>query len=518
MVSDYAAEIDRLHDRIRESGDLSDEDREQLLEFSRQLSLLDSEYGNARHVKLLRHCTIMGEKVGGLAQALTDREAAEDLVNYANSYGSEETRRDYRVALRVFGTRVLKRDPERDGPPDSLAWIHTGTSRNYDPTPSRGDMLDEEDVQKLIEVGARNSREKALFSTQFEGGLRGEELYNLRVGDVIDDEKGIYIHIERGKTGTRDVLLIGDAVAYLAEWLEREHPAPNKHDAPLWSKLSAPERASYQTFLKYFKRAAKRAEISKPVTPTNFRKSNAYLLARRGFNAALIEDRQGRRRGSEAVARYIDRFGHEADEQYLSGHGIKPEVDPADDPRPIECVRCGEKTPRNKGRCANCRLPFNPLEAYGEGKRQAEALQADDSLAAFLGDYGTDELDMDEVRERLAVLLGLKGADTDRAALKVSTFIDSGRGTEVGLPYVEAERVRRFRLDLANQPDDPPLTYDPSVFYAEHSAQNDILDSIENDDFEQLRACLNRDPGVLDRLSQKLTESAVDYPATQDSL
>jgi len=372
MVSDYAAELDRLRERIRESDDLSDDDRENLLAFDRQLDLLDSEYGDARRVKLLRHVTIMGEKVGGLTEALDDREAAEALVAYANSYESVETRRDYRVALRMFGTRVLKRDPDDEGPPESLAWIDTGLPKNHDPTPSRGDMLDyEEDVRPMIEQGARNSREKALFATQYEAGLRGQELYDLTVGDVIDDEEGIRIHVENGKTGTRDVLLIGDAVALLPDWLEREHPAPDDHDAPLWSKLGTPERASYQTFLKYFKRAADRAGVSKPVTPTNFRKSNAYYLAREGFNAALIEDRQGRRRGSEAVARYIGRFGRESDEQYLGGHGIEADNIEGEDTRPVECARCGEKTPRKKGRCANCRLPFDPHEAYEAGSESA---------------------------------------------------------------------------------------------------------------------------------------------------
>ncbi|MCU4716624.1 tyrosine-type recombinase/integrase [Halapricum hydrolyticum] len=394
MASDYATELKDLRERIRaggaahyyrdENGDylggkdrsdeeLTDDDRENLLKFDQQLALLDSEYGEARRVKLLRHCTIMAEKVGGLTEALTDREAAEPLVAYANSYKSVETRRDYRVALRMFGTRVLKRDPDEDGPPDSLAWIKTGLPKNHDPTPSRADMLDDEDVDAMIEQGARNFREKALFATQYEAGLRGQELYDLTVGDVVDDENGVYIHVDNGKTGTRDVLCIGDAVAYLADWLEHEHPAPTNGDAPLWSKLGTPERASYQTFLKYFKRAAKRAGVSKTVTPTNFRKSNAYDLARRGFNAALIEDRQGRKRGSEAVARYIGRFGRESDEQYLGGHGVEQNADPAEDPRPVECVRCGKKTPRNKGRCANCRLPFDPKEAYEAGIESGDA-------------------------------------------------------------------------------------------------------------------------------------------------
>lgn len=474
MGHDYAAELGRLRDRIRESDDLSDDDRENLLTFSDQLALLPDEYSDKRHVKLLRHCTIMGEKVGGLTDALTNRDAAERLVKYANSYPSVETCRDYRGALRMFGTRVLKRDPDDEGPPESLAWIKTGLPKNHDLTPSRGEMLDyDDDVRPMIEQGARNLREKSLFATQYEGGFRGEELYELTVSDVVDAEEGIYIYVS-GKTGSREVLLIGDAVAFLADWLEHEHPAPNDPAAPLWSKLSAPELASYQTFLKYFKRAAVRAGVEKDVTPTNFRKSNAYDLARRGFNAALIEDRQGRRRGSEAVARYIGRFGRESDDQYLSGHGVEADADPAEDPRPVECVRCGHETPRQRGRCSNCRLPFDPLEAYEDGR---QASGSSDKLAA-------------EVTKTVLENLRNAGLNLEVDNYGLDTFLDGPLidarvgGSRWG--RVEAERARRFRIDFGDE-------YTTMEFYADHPERDSIMDALADDDREHVRE-LTDDP------------------------
>ncbi|MDY6777742.1 MAG: site-specific integrase, partial [Candidatus Nanohaloarchaea archaeon] len=83
--------------------------------------------------KLLRHAVRAAEKVGGLADALEDREAAEDIVRWIHrEYDREdraETNRDYRVALRVFGKRVT----DGDDPPDSLAWISAKLPRSYDP-------------------------------------------------------------------------------------------------------------------------------------------------------------------------------------------------------------------------------------------------------------------------------------------------------------------------------------------------------------------------------------------------
>lgn len=134
--------------------------------------MLSSEYSTHRHLKLLRHCTIVAENVGGLAAALEDREAAETIVRWIHrEYDNEETNRDYRVALRVFGRRVS--DGEDDEPPDSLAWIPSGTSSTYDPTPDPSQMLEwDTDIQAMIEA-TRNSRDAAAIAMQFDAGLRG---------------------------------------------------------------------------------------------------------------------------------------------------------------------------------------------------------------------------------------------------------------------------------------------------------------------------------------------------------
>ncbi|WP_200895650.1 hypothetical protein [Halorubrum saccharovorum] len=170
-------QIENLQKRIRKRSGLSDEppedesvptisedDAETLLEFSRQLDLLSSKYTDYRHLKLLRHCVIMAEHVGGLADALESRDAAEEIVVWINRERgvpeySEETNQDYRVALRIFGKRVLKMAD--DEVPESIAWVPTGTSNAYDPSPSRSDMLDWEEAKKMAVEGTTNQRDKA---------------------------------------------------------------------------------------------------------------------------------------------------------------------------------------------------------------------------------------------------------------------------------------------------------------------------------------------------------------------
>jgi hypothetical protein len=64
-MGDPRNEIETLKDRIQ-SGEreVSDDDREVLIEFSRRLDLLREEYSDHRHLKLLRHTTRIAENVG----------------------------------------------------------------------------------------------------------------------------------------------------------------------------------------------------------------------------------------------------------------------------------------------------------------------------------------------------------------------------------------------------------------------------------------------------------------------
>lgn len=352
-MSQPRSKIESLRERIQDSSDLSEKDCEILLQFSDQLFLLKSEYTDYRHEKLLRHCTRMAEEVGGLANALDEKDAAEDIVRWINrNYDNEYTNHDYRTALRVFGNRVT----DSEGIPDSLEWIPSGTSNSHDPVPNPADMLKwEEDVIPMIE-SCRNSRDKALLAVAFDSGARSGELQDITVGDINDHRNGLQVMFD-GKTGQRSVTLI-PSVPYIQRWLS-DHPASEDGDAPLWSKLDSADDISYRLYLDIFKRAGRNAEISKPTTPTNFRKSNATHLAEQGHNEALINDRQGRSRGSDATAHYVARFGGRAEDEYARAQGVEVDEEEPEPIGPVKCPRCGNDTPRHEPACVHCQQALN---------------------------------------------------------------------------------------------------------------------------------------------------------------
>jgi len=341
--------IETLRERIEDSDDISDADAEVLLEFSDQLFLRSSETGEHRHEKLLRHGTIIAENVGGVAAALDDREAAEEIVSWIHeTYGNEETNRDYRVAIRMIGRHASDGD---DSPPESIDWIPSGTSSNYDPKPDPAEMLHwDEHVEPMIDA-ARNSRDAALIALAWDAGPRGGELKSLRYGDISDHDYGLQVSVD-GKRGQRSVTLI-PSVPYVQRWLD-DHPSKEGTD-PLWSKLSKPERISSRMLYKALEECAERADVGLPVTPTNFRKSSASYAASEGLSQAHLEDRYGWVRGSDAAARYVAVFGEASDRALAEMHGKDVSEDDQSDPLgPIECPRCGRDTPRDRDFCMWC--------------------------------------------------------------------------------------------------------------------------------------------------------------------
>lgn len=373
MASTPRDRIDSLRDRVEDSDEIGDRDREILLKFSDRLDLLAQQYSDYRHEKLLRHCTIIAEELedGTLVDALEDREATERIVGWINrTYENEETNRDYRSALRVFAKRVT----EGEDPPESIEWIPTGTSNNYDPTPDPRNMLRwEKDVEPMIDE-CYNARDAAMIALQFDAGLRGGEFKDLTVDDVQDHKHGLQVTVE-GKQGRRTVMLI-PAVPYVHRWLDA-HPDREDPDAPLWSKITKPESISDRMVSKVFDQAAERAGVTKPVTLTNFRKSSAAFLASRNLNQAHIEEHHGWVRGSRVASRYISVFAEESEREIARVHGIDVEDEEPDPTAPLECPRCGRDTPRKEPICVWCGQAMDPqaaTELDEAGERESRSL------------------------------------------------------------------------------------------------------------------------------------------------
>lgn len=373
------------YDQDRYDGQtIAEEDRPLLLAFSEELQLRRAEYSDKRHLKLLSHCVRLAESAGPLAPALENEDRAKEIVNWIHSeYENEETNKDFRIALRRFGKILADANghvPESvelsdKGIPRPLDWINSTTSSTYDPAPDPGKMLKwDADVKPMLEEA--NDRDAAAIALQFDAGLRGGEYASLTVGSISEHRHGLQVTVQ-GKQGQRSITLIPSG-PYIERWLA-VHPAGDDPDAPLWTKVNAPQELSRKYKNLMLKKPAERAGVDKPVTPTNFRKSSASWAASRGMSQAHLENRYGWVRGSKVASRYVTVFSEDTDREYARLHGKDVREEEPEDRSPLECPKCGNETPRHKDLCVWCGQALEPgaAEIADEMEEQLVDLMAD---------------------------------------------------------------------------------------------------------------------------------------------
>jgi hypothetical protein len=376
-LTDYPRrQIESVREKL-ESGkydEVNADDAEVLLRVSDQIDLLGpSRYSDQRHEFLLKRGLAIAKGPGGLADALEDREAAEQIVTWINrTYDNPESNKDHRVGFRMIGELAT----EGDGKPDSIEWVPGGYPRNYDPAPRPEKMYKwDEHIVPMIEA-CNNSRDRALIALAWDLGPRPSELFDLVVGRFSDHKWGMKVTLYQGKQGSRSPI-ISPSVPYVQQWLQ-DHPTPDEPEAPLWTRTTRADPITNNRLRDIFKEKVASADFQQPSTPTprRMRKSSASYLASQGVSQAHLEYHHGWNKGSPVASRYIAVFGDANDREIARAFGIEIEEDEPDPVGPRTCTRCDRETPREWPACMWCGQVLTPKAA--EAAEAVEGMLADD--------------------------------------------------------------------------------------------------------------------------------------------
>jgi len=143
--------------------------------------------------------------------------------------------------------------------------------------------LSPEEVETLIEKGARDARERAVIEVLYGTGLRASELARLRPDDVDLSERVLYVR--QGKGRKDRVVPFGERVrtALLAYLRERE-----VKDGPLFfnARGRAVTRGVLATLVS---QAGRRAGLQRPASPHRLRHSYATHLLQNGADVRHIQ-------------------------------------------------------------------------------------------------------------------------------------------------------------------------------------------------------------------------------------
>ena len=146
-------------------------------------------------------------------------------------------------------------------------------------------VLSKEEIDELFEA-TTNLKHKCILMTIYSGGLRRNELINLRIEDIDSDRKLIKIEGSKGKKD-RYTLLSEKLLTLLREYYRVYRPVKWLFEGMHGNKYSA------TSIEKIFRKAVSKAGIRKYVTPHSLRHSFATHLLEQGISLRYIQELLG---------------------------------------------------------------------------------------------------------------------------------------------------------------------------------------------------------------------------------
>ena len=281
---------------------------------------------------------------------------------------TDVTKRNIKATARQF-YRWLNDDT----PPKFLRHIKQNTklSRQVEK-----EIISPETHQKLIDA-CENSRDKAILSLLYDSGVRAGELLNRKIKDLEFEDYGMVLRVRSGKTGYRQVVVVGESPIYLRQWLD-VHPDKNNRDAPLFVKVNRNGKSKeldYEALRQIFQRIKERSGVKERIHPHLYRHTRASILAGSVAEAPL-ESQMGWVHGSKMSGVYVHLSAEAQKSAILKAYGMKKEDTIIQTKKLIKCSRCGNDNLFDAKYCRYCWLPLDAGEALKMKEREDEVSQA----------------------------------------------------------------------------------------------------------------------------------------------
>lgn len=225
-------------------------------------------------------------------------------------------------------------------------------------TKRASDLLTPQEVKALVDA-CTNSRDRALIMTLYEGGFRIGEIGQMLWGDLKSDSKGVAINLDF-KTGYPRYIRLVMAKKYLAEW-RANYPAPITLESPVFVGEHG-EMVTYAALAKQIRRVARRAGLSKRITPHLFRHSRITHLLQEGMKESTLKMMMWGSVSSDMLKTYAHLTGLDIDTEISRLYGMDAGQGTAryEKLEPIVCSSCNLVNPPGEDYCRNCMEPLTP--------------------------------------------------------------------------------------------------------------------------------------------------------------
>ena len=288
------------------------------------------------------------EDIKDLVEKINNHKVAKAGGRVENA--SDITKRNIKATARQF-YRWLNDDT----PPKFLKFIKTNIKLSRQ---KEKEIISADQHQKILDA-CENARDKAIFSLLYDSGVRAGELLNRKIKDLEFEDYGLVLRVRSGKTGYRQVVVVGESPIYLRQWLD-VHPDRNNINAPLFVKVNRkgePGQLDYNALRQIFQRAKERAGIRERIHPHLYRHTRASILASSVAEAPL-ESQMGWVHGSKMSATYVHLSAEAQKTAILKAYGLKKEETVIQARKPVKCPRCGTDNLPDAVYCRQCWLPL----------------------------------------------------------------------------------------------------------------------------------------------------------------
>jgi len=237
-------------------------------------------------------------------------------------------------------------------------------------TKTASQLLSPEEVKILVKA-SRSSRDRAMIMTLYEGGFRPGEVCQLKWRDLKSDPNGIAVNVNF-KTGITRYIRLVMAKKYISEW-RADYPLPVTPESFVF--LNEKRRPlTWNAMAVQINRIAKRAGMTKHLTPHLFRHSRITHLLREGASESVVKMMMWGSLNTDMLMTYAHLTGGDVDAEISRLYGLD--------------TKTGQKSARLEPRiCPSCNLINPPGEDYCRGCMEALSIQAiadEDAIRRFV--------------------------------------------------------------------------------------------------------------------------------------
>lgn len=235
---------------------------------------------------------------------------------------SESSIQAYKIAMKGFYTWLLGEDSE------IIRWIRIGSRKNRGKKPV--EPLTESAV-RLLADSATNQRDSTLIWLLYDSGCRIGEILTLMMKDVRFDPftiNGENVETMRlsvtGKTGWRQVRIIGNSVNEMKKWL-KQYPMEAEDESWIFPVLEGETKGKpmQETNVRgILKGASRRSGIKGRVYAHLFRHTRATILAG-DIAQAPLSDYMGWTQGSSMAKIYVHTTSTQQDDAIIGAYRRK---------------------------------------------------------------------------------------------------------------------------------------------------------------------------------------------------